>query len=186
MAQRTVKTSTIIIAIVIGTIVIAGTSVGIWLGVRNKDPNLIDTNHPDQDWEFMITGKIKGGDFNISIKEFLNMPQHSEIYEILSDPPYSANFSGVQIQYLFNNIIDIDSSATSVTFYAQDGYFWGFDISSIGTNSSNILAISKNGQYLEGYHEGGIGYLRLIIPSSGPDDFNSQYCLKNVIELRFS
>ena len=184
MAAQKLSTTTLIIVISLSAVILAGTGISIWLGVTYTPP-LVDTDHPDQDWEFMVTGNLVGDDFNISIQELLNMPQHSELYEILSDPPYTANFSGVQIQYLFDNVIDIDPSATTVTVIAWDGYAWAFSIAELGNNESNILALSKNGQYLENYPSGN-GYLRLIVPSSGPDDFNSQYCVKNVVELRFT
>jgi len=185
MAAQKMSTSTLIIVISLSAVILAGTGISIWLGVTYSPP-LIDTDHPDQDWEFMVTGNIVGDDFNISIQELLNMPQHSEIYEIKSDPSYTANFSGVQIKHLFDNVIDIDPSATTVTVIAWDGYAWAFSIATIGSNESNILAHSMDGQYMENYLDDGNGYLRLIIPSSGADDFNSQYCVKNVVELRFS
>ena len=118
------KTGTLITVIAISAVILAGTGISIWLGVTHTpySPPLENTDHPDQYWEFMVTGDVVGGDFNISIQELLNMPQHWEIYEILSDPAYTANFSGVQIQYLFDNIIDIAPTATTVTFIAWDGY----------------------------------------------------------------
>lgn len=184
MAQKTLKISTLIIAISIGVIVITGTSIGIWLGIRNS---IKDTEHPDQDWSLKISGNIVGDDFNITIKELLNMPQHEEEYTIRASPPYFVGiFKGVEISYLFNNIIDIDPTATDVTFIAWDGYSLLFSISVISSNDSNILAHSLDGEYYESYPNNGHGYLRLIIPSSGPDDFNGQYCIKSVVEIIFS
>jgi len=184
MAQKTIKTSTLIIVISIAVIVITGTSIGIWLGVRNS---LKDTDHPDQDWSFKVTGDLVGDDFNITIKELLNMPQHEDEYSIKSAPPHTTEkYTGVTLQYLFDKEIKIATSATKVTFIAWDGYSWTFDISIFENNASHILAHSKEGVYYDSYPNGGDGYLRLVMPASGEDDFNGQYCIKCVVELRFS
>ena len=184
MAKGTMKTSTLIIVIAVAAIVIAGTSVGIWLGVRN---NLADTDHPDQDWSFKVTGEIVGDDFNITIQELLNMPQHEGEYSVKAKPPITTEtYKGVTLQYLFAEEISIASSASKVTFIAWDGYSWTFDISTFVNNASHILAHSIDGQYYDSYPNGGDGYLRLIMPASGADDFNGQYCVKCVVELRFS
>lgn len=184
MGQKTLKVSTLIIAITIGAIIITGTSIGIWLGIRNS---IKDTDHPDQDWSFKISGNIIGGDFNITIKELLIMPQHEEEYTIKASPPdFIGIFKGVEISYLLNHIIDIDPTATDVTFIAWDGYSLLFSISIISSNDSNILAHTLDGEYYESYPNDGHGYLRLILPSSGPGDFNGQYCIKSVVEIKFS
>lgn len=184
MTARTISIRTIILVISISVVIITGTGISIWLGVRNS---LKDTNHPDQDWSFKVSGNIIGDDFNITIKELLNIPQHEDEYTIKTTPPYFVGtFTGVRISYLFDNIIDINPTATVVTFIAWDGYVVSFFIAEIGNNDSNILAHSIDGEYYESYPDGGDGYLRLIMPASGPDDFNGQYCIKCVVELRFS
>ena len=187
MAAQGISTRTLIIVISLSAIILAGTGISIWLGVTHTPytPPLVETDHPDQEWEMMITGLVDGGDFNISIQELLNMPQHWENYLIESDPAYTANFSGVKIQYLFETIIEIDPTATSVAFVAWDGYSFGFALDSNITHSSNILALQKNGQFLENYPEGN-GYLRLIVHEDSFVDPNSQYCVKNILEIRFS
>lgn len=181
----TLKTSTLIIVISLSAVILAGTGISIWLGVTYTPP-LVDTDHPDQDWEFMVTGNIVGDDFNISIKELLNMPQHEADYEIKSDPAYTSTFIGVKISYLFDVIIDIDPSATTVTFVAWDGYSKLFPIVDILANDSNILAHSIDGAFMENYPDGGNGYLRLIMPSYGSYDPNSEFCVKNVVEILFA
>ena len=188
MAEKSLKVLTIVIVVIVSSAIVAGTSVGIWLGVRNANNNTTNgpCDHPDCDWAFNITGKIDGGDFSITMSELLNMPQHEEDYVVKAKPPYfEGTFTGVQIGYLFDHVIDIDSSATTVTFIGEDGYAWSFSLD-IGDNESNILAHSVDGEYFDSYADDGDGYLRLIMHASGVDDFNGQYCVKNVVELRFS
>ncbi|MHA1126814.1 MAG: molybdopterin-dependent oxidoreductase [Candidatus Heimdallarchaeota archaeon] len=186
MAAQKMSTSTLILIISISAVILAGTGISIWLGVTYSPP-VVDNDHPNQDWEFMITGNIVGDDFNITIQELLNMPQYEDDYEMKAVPPHETfTFTGVQLKHLFDNVISIDPTATTVTFIAQDGYAQVFTIADIGNNESNILAHSMDGEYLENYPEGGDGYLRLIMPASSPDDFNAQYCVKNVLELRFA
>lgn len=189
MTEKSTKILTIVIVVIISSVIVAGTSVGIWLGVRNANNNTPNglCDHPDCDWAFNVTGKIAGGNFSISLSELLNMPQHEEEYIVKAKLPYfEGTFTGVQIKYLFDHVIDIDSSATTVTFIGEDGYAWSFVIEDIHYNESNILAHSVDGEYFDSYADDGDGYLRLIMHASGIDDFNGQYCVKNVAELRFS
>ena len=178
MSTKNQNIITIIIVSVLSLLVIASTGITIYLGKLNAP-------HPDGDWSFKISGNIIGDEFNITMDELTAMPSYKKDYVMQGDDLYIAEFQGVQISYLLDNIIDVNPSATTIAFIAFDTYQIPFQLSTLLQYQSVILAYKKNGQYLESYQDGGIGYLRLIIPQEMVE-FNAQMCLKGVVEIRFS
>ena len=159
MAEKTVKIITIIFVSVASAIIIAGMGVSMWLGVKN----LSEVPQQDPNWSFKISGNIFGEDFNITLEELLEMPSYEQEYTIRAKTNKTDNYTGVQLTYLFNDVIDIDPTAENVTFIAWDGYAWKFSISELLRNDTYILAYEMNDESLTSYLEDGIGYLYLIV-----------------------
>lgn len=177
------KKSLLIIIILSSVIVLSGTGLGIYFGVYYNTNNSQNHIHPAGDWELVISGNLIGVSFNITMNDILEMPSYSEDYIIQGSDTYTANFKGVRLTYLLEEIINYDPEATSIKFIAFDTFFVTIAISDIISNERIILAYEKNGEFLEGPEEDGIGYLRLIVPQNSPDDFNGPECLKNIVEL---
>ncbi|MHA1738328.1 MAG: molybdopterin-dependent oxidoreductase [Candidatus Heimdallarchaeota archaeon] len=176
------KTGTLITVIALSAVILAGTGVSIWLGVRYAN-----NKHPALDWSLKASGNLVGDDFNITMAELLNMPSYEQEYTISGWPDDTiATFKGVQLSYLLENVINYDPSAVNITFSAWDGYSWTFDIAQFINNDTYILAYEQDGQFLTSYPEGGIGYLYLVMGAKNPSDFNGQYCVKSVVELIFT
>jgi len=182
MAAKTINTRTLILVISISAVIIAGTGISIWLGVRYAN-----SKHPDLDWNLEISGNLVGDDFNITMAEILAMPSYEQEYTIKGFPDdLIADFKGIQLDHLFTSIIDIDPSAVNVTFTAWDDYSKTFTIAELSNNATFILAYKQDGQFLANYPDGGSGYLYLIMPAKNPSDYNGQYCVKSVVELLFT
>ena len=182
MSQKTKLSTILLIVIPVSAIVIAGASVGIWLGVRN---NLGD--HPDPEWSFKITGNVIGGDYNITMSELLAMEQYEATVFFNRKPlvNYTETHIGVNLAHLFDQI-PIDSSAVNVTFISEDGYgATKVHSLSVADNSTWILSYAVDGSYHESFSDGGDGYIYLIKPQTTPDEYNAQYCIKSVAEIRF-
>ncbi|MBD3191328.1 MAG: hypothetical protein GF308_11825 [Candidatus Heimdallarchaeota archaeon] len=167
----------VILGIVFGTMVISGITVGIWLGVRNS--NNPPATHPAGDWTLVISGDQVVA-INISINDLLEMPIYEEEYTIRGSDTYQAIFSGVQVNYLLEEILELKSNASIINFIAWDEYSISFSINSLA--DATILALKKNGGFLKGPEEGN-GYLRLIDPPTNDQDYNGPRCLKNVVRL---
>ncbi|NHJ05528.1 MAG: hypothetical protein EAX90_11940 [Candidatus Heimdallarchaeota archaeon] len=178
------KTAKIILIVIISSIIISGTSVGIWYAIKNNQEDI--TPHPDSDWKLLISGDLDGDDFNITLNEIIEMPSYKQDYTIRGSDTYIAEYEGASIQYLIQNEININSSATIITFVSNDSYELSFNIDELTSNEANILAYKKNGEYLKSQSEGGNGYLRLIIPPKNDQDYNGPLCLKWVVEIKFS
>ncbi|MCG3252918.1 MAG: hypothetical protein KAX09_03650 [Candidatus Heimdallarchaeota archaeon] len=178
MAASTKKVGVVITVIVISSMIIVGTGIGIWLGVRS---NL----HPDPGWTLKITGNIRGGNTTITMSEIINMPAYKAVYEIRAKTNVNYTFQGAILANLFQDVINIDPSAENVTFIAVDEYQWTFPIIEIQNNNTYILAYLQNNQYLDSFDDGGNGYLWLIVPNYDENDFNGQRCVKNTIEIHF-
>ena len=178
MAASTKKIGLIITVIVISSMIIVGTGIGIWLGVRS---NL----HPNPGWTLKISGNVQGGNTTITMSEILNMPAYKAEYEIRAKTNTIYLFQGAILANLFQEAINIDPSAENVTFIATDEYQWTFPILEIQNNNTYIIAYMLNSQYLESYEEGGNGYLWLIVPNYDEFDSNGQRCVKNTIEIYF-
>ena len=178
MAEITKKVGLTITVIVISSLIITGTGIGIWLGVR---ANL----HPEPGWTLKISGNVQGGNTTITLSELLNMPSYKGEYEIRAKTATTYLFQGAILATLFQEAINIDPSAENVTFIAADEYQWTFPILEIQNNNTYILAYMQNSQYLESYEEGGNGYLWLIVPNYDEFDSNGQRCVKNTIEIYF-
>ncbi|NHJ39697.1 MAG: molybdopterin-dependent oxidoreductase [Asgard group archaeon] len=176
------KIPKIIVISIIVIVISTGTGIGIWLGIRNLSLG----PHPDEDWSLQISGNIIGGDFNITIAELLEMPIHKEKYTIRGSTTFKAIYQGVSISYLIQNIIDINTSATTISFEAIDEFSIHFNITEIIADESNILAYAMDNQYLTNSTEGGTGYLRLIIPPANDSDYNGPLCLKWVAKIIIS
>jgi len=178
MAEITKKVGLTITVIVISSLIIAGTGIGIWLGVRS---NL----HPNPGWTLKISGNIQGGNTTITLSEIFNMPSYKGDYEIRAKTATTYLFQGAILANLFQDAINIDPSAENVTFIAADDYQWIFPIIEIQNNNTYILAYMQNNQYLESFEDSGNGYLWLIVPNYDEFDFNGQRCVKNVVEIHF-
>ena len=178
MAASTKKIGLTIAVIVISSMIIVGTGIGIWLGVKS---NL----HPDPGWTLKISGNIQGGNTTITISEILNMPAYKAEYEIRAKTNTIYLFQGAILANLFQDEINIDPSAENVTFIAADGYQWTFPIIEIQNNNTYILAYMQNNQYLDSFDDGGNGYLWLIVPNYDEFDFNGQRCVKSTVEIHF-
>ncbi|MHA1212532.1 MAG: molybdopterin-dependent oxidoreductase [Candidatus Heimdallarchaeota archaeon] len=179
MAEKTTSKSSLIIVIVLSTLVLAGSSVGIWLGVREQ-------SHPEPEWSFKISGNIVGDDFNITMSELLEMTSYRDTYTIRSKTNDTDKYTGVQFSYLFDEIIAIDPSAENVTIIAWDGYAWKFSIDFLKGNDTHILAYKMNNQFLDSYLvEDGIGYLYSIVTCTEDYPFNGQRSIKSVVEINF-
>lgn len=178
MAASTKKVGVIIAVIVISSMIIVGTGIGIWLGVRS---NL----HPDPGWTLKITGNVQGGNTTITMSEILNMPAYKAEYEIRGSTVDTYLFRGIILANLFQEAINIDPSAVNVTFIALDDHQWIFPISEILNNNTYILAYMQNNQYLDSFDDGGNGYLWLIVPQYDEFDYNGQRCVKSTVEIYF-
>ena len=178
MAASTKKVGLLITVIVISSMIIVGTGIGIWLGVRS---NL----HPDPGWTLKISGNVQGGNTTITMSEILNMPSYRAEYEIRAKTNTIYLFQGAILANLFQDVINIDPSAENVTFIAADEYQWTFPIIEIQNNNTYILAYIQNNQYLDSFDDGGNGYLWLIVPNYDEVDFNGQRCVKSTVEIYF-
>ena len=182
--SKKAKISTILLIVIpVSVLVITGASIGIWLGVRN---NL--GNHPDPTWSFKVSGNLVGGDYNITISELLAMEQYEAEVFVNKKPEvnYTSTFTGVNLAYLFDQI-PIGETAVNVTFIGEDGYgATKIHSLSVADNSTWILAYAIDRSYFDSYQDGGDGYLYFIKPQSTPDEYNAQYCIKNVAEIRFA
>jgi len=181
MSGKSVNVTRLVLVIVFSVLILTGTGIGIWLGVRNNA-----TQHPNPTWSFKVSGNIVGGgSINITMQTMLSLPSYEQEYTIKAKTDYVATFKGVQLSYLFTNVINVDPSAKNVTFSAWDGYSWKFNLSEVLNNNTYILAYAVDGEYLTSYPEGGNGYLWLIVPAKNPADFNGQRCVKSVTEIIF-
>lgn len=178
MAASTKKVGVLIAVVVISSMIIVGTGIGIWLGVKS---NL----HPDPGWALKISGNIQGGNTTITMSEILNMPSYRAEYEIRAKTNTIYLFQGAILANLFQDAINIDPSAENVTFIAADEYQWTFPIIEIQNNNTYILAYMQNNQYLDSFDNGGNGYLWLIVPNYDEFDFNGQRCVKSTVEIYF-
>ncbi|MBN1330353.1 MAG: molybdopterin-dependent oxidoreductase [Candidatus Heimdallarchaeota archaeon] len=176
------KLSLILIVVTVSVVAITGTGIGIWLGIKNQ--NMLP--HPESEWSFKISGNIIGDDFNITIAELLAMPRHKDNYVIRGSSTFEAEFDGVLLSYLFENAINVNLSATTVTFVAVDEYSLNFNINDLLSKDSAILAYKMDGQYLNSKEDGGPGYLRLIFPPENEQDYNGPLCLKWIVEIIFT
>ncbi|HUT80767.1 MAG TPA: molybdopterin-dependent oxidoreductase [Candidatus Bathyarchaeia archaeon] len=176
------KLGLILIVASVSVVAITGTGIGIWLGVKSQ--NFLP--HPDSEWSFKISGNIVGEDFNITLAELIAMPSHKDDYVIRGSTTFEAEYQGVLLSYLFEDIIDVNVSATTVTFVAIDEYSLNFNIDELLSKDSPILAYKMDGQYLESKEDGGTGYLRLILPPESDQDYNGPLCLKWIVEIIFT
>lgn len=181
MSEKSIKVTRLVLVIIFSVVILTGTGVGIWVGVRNNS-----LTHPNPTWSFKVSGNIVGGEINITMQTMLSLPSYEQVYTIKAKTNYDALFKGVQLSYLFTEVIDVNPSAKNVTFSAWDGYSWTFNLSEVLNNDTYILAYMKDGQYLTSYPEGGNGYLWLIVPAKNPADFNGQRCVKSVTEIIFA
>lgn len=178
MTEKSVKLGTLIVVIAFSALVISGTGVGIWIGVRN-------TSHPNLEWSFKISGNIVGDDFNITMSELLDMPALTQEYTIRAKTNVTNFYTGVQLTHLFTNIIDIAPTAENVTFIAWDGYAWSFSISEFLNDETYILSYAIDGEFFDSYLEDDIGYLYLIVHSTEDFPWNGQRSIKSVVEINF-
>ena len=176
------KITKIILVVVISSVILTGTSLGIWFTLKEQ----VLGNHPDPDWELMITGSVIGGDFNITLQEIIDMPWFERNYIIRGTTTNTYTYRGVSLNYLFNTELPITDNATTVTFIAIDAYQISFAIADMIAEEARILAYARDGQYLLNQTAGGNGYLRLIIPPENDEDFNGPNCLKWIVEIKFS
>jgi len=98
MAASTKKVGVTIAVIVISSMIIVGTGIGIWLGVRS---NL----HPNPGWTLKISGNIQGGNTTITMSEILNMPAYKAVYEIRAKTNVNYTFQGAILADLFQDVI---------------------------------------------------------------------------------
>lgn len=178
MAEITKKTGLIITVVVVSSLIITGTGIGIWLGVRAS-------LHPEPGWTLDLTGDIQGGNTTITISEIFNLPSYKAEYEIRASTNNFYTFQGAILANFFQEVITIDPLAENATFIASDGYQWTFAIDEILNNNTYILAYMQDNKYLDSYENGGNGYLWLIVPNYDEFDFNGQRCVKSVAEIYF-
>ncbi|MBK5112008.1 MAG: hypothetical protein KGD59_03840 [Candidatus Heimdallarchaeota archaeon] len=178
MAESTKKMGLIITVVVVSSLIITGTGIGIWLGVRAS-------LHPEPGWTLDLTGKIQGGNTTITMSEILNLPSYKAEYEIRAKTNVVYLFQGAILANLFQDAITIDPTAENATFIASDDYQWTFSIDEILNNNTYILAYMQNNKYLDSYENDGNGYLWLVVPNYDEFDFNGQRCVKNVVEIYF-
>lgn len=152
-----------------------------------------DQKHPNGDWEFEIKGEIEENMHNISINELLTYRYIEKEYLIKGSNTYSMIFRGVSLKYLFENKVNLKENANEIRLYAQDDYMLSLNLQQVLNHPEIIIAYKKvtykffgllpSSEYLEGYKNGGTGYLRLIYPRIEGIDFNGPLCLKNVVTL---
>ncbi|MHA1502379.1 MAG: hypothetical protein ACTSSB_11065 [Candidatus Heimdallarchaeota archaeon] len=63
-------------------------------------------------------------------------------------------------------------------------YSYSLSFDEIIASPDIIIAYKKDGAYIEPRTEGGNGPFRLIIPAKFEGDFNGQYCIKYVAEIK--
>jgi len=169
----------VVTVVVISSVIITGTGIGIWLGVKS---NL----HPEPGWTLELTGNIENGNTTITMSEIIISTSYKAEYEIRSTNTTNTYlFQGVILANFFQEIITIEPSAENVTFIAAENSQWTFPISEILNNNTYILAYMQNNKYLSSFEEGGNGYLWLIVPNYDEFDFNEQRCVKSVVEIYF-
>ncbi|NHJ32377.1 MAG: hypothetical protein FK732_05910 [Asgard group archaeon] len=180
MAEIGKKTGLIITVVVVSSLILTGTGIGIWLGVR---ANI----HPEPGWTLKITGNVQGGNTTITMSEIINSDHHRGEYDIQSGGGIDTYlFQGVILSILFQELININPDAENVSFIPQDYYSsQPISISEILNNNTYILAYMENNRYLNNYESGGNGYLWLIVPKANPSDYNGPRCVKNVVEIYF-
>ncbi len=178
MAESTKKIGSIISVVVISSVIMVGTGIGIWLGVKT---NL----HPEPGWTLALTGNIAGGNTTIIMSEILLLLSDKAEYEIRTNVTNVYLFQGVILASFFQESITINPSAENVTFIGADEYQWTFPISEILNNDTYILAYMLNNHYIPSFEEGGNGYLWLIVPNYNEFDSNGERCVKSVVEIYF-
>jgi DMSO/TMAO reductase YedYZ molybdopterin-dependent catalytic subunit len=180
MSERTKQIVIIVVISTLSVMVLATTSVGIWLGASNN------MQHPDPDWQLQISGNIVGDSQTLNMSEILDMPSYKDKYVIRSGNTIVARFQGVKLSYLFNEVIDVQQSAVNVTFVAFDGFNKTLNLTDIFDDDRNILAYKMNRYFMDNYQNEGDGYLRLIIAAEDENDYNGQFCIRNVVEIIFA
>ncbi|NHK29715.1 MAG: hypothetical protein FK730_00085 [Asgard group archaeon] len=180
MSEKTKQIVTIVLISTLSAMVLAGTSVGIWLGATNN------MQHPEPEWALEIRGNIVGDSITINMSEILDMPFYRDKYIIRSGNTIEARFQGVKLSYLFNEVIDVQQSAVNVTFVAFDGFNKTLNLTDIFGNDRNILAYKMNRYFMDNYQNEGDGYLRLIIAAEDENDYNGQFCVRNIVEIIFA
>lgn len=165
----------VIVLVVIFNVVLAASIVALYFTV-------FEGYNKDEEWTITITGDITQ-EISLNISELELLPKITQEYIIQGNPTFSAEYTGISLLYLINNIANITQDV-NVNVKAIDQYSHTLNLKNeIETNPDIIIAYMKNGGYIKSYSDGGEGPLRLIIPQKFEGDFNGQFCIKFVNEI---
>ncbi|HUU77786.1 MAG TPA: molybdopterin-dependent oxidoreductase [candidate division Zixibacteria bacterium] len=165
----------VIVLVVIFNVVLAASIIALYFTV-------FDGYNRDEEWTITISGDITQ-EVSLNISELELLPKISQEYIIQGNPTFSAEYTGISLLYLINDIANITQDV-NVNVKAIDQYSHTLNFKNeIETNSDIIIAYMKNGEYIKSYSDGGEGPLRLIIPQKFEGDFNGQFCIKFVVEI---
>ncbi|MHA1126163.1 MAG: molybdopterin-dependent oxidoreductase [Candidatus Heimdallarchaeota archaeon] len=169
------KKTAIILAVVIANIVLIGTVVTLYFTVFQGDDQV-------EEGKIIITGLVDK-QINLTLADLEAMPNITQEYILNGNPNIIADYTGVSLAYLIFEIANVTGDYNARVI-AIDKYSYSLSFDEIIASPDIIIAYKKDGAYIEPRTEGGNGPFRLIIPAKFEGDFNGQYCIKYVAEIK--
>lgn len=171
------KKGNIILVVVLINVILGASLITLYFTVFNQ-------NGAKEEWTLTIKGDVEQ-EVTLKIEDLRAMPNITRDYLVQGTPTYTAEYTGVSLYYLITEIANITVDAT-IQVIAIDLFSKSLTLDEINSTRDIIIAYQKNGDNITSHSDGGEGPLRLIIPQKLEGDFNGQYCVKFVAEIKIT
>ncbi len=172
------KKGSIILLVIIFNVVLGASLVAVYFTTFNH-------NEPNEEaWILTIKGDVVQ-ELNLTIKDLEVMPNITRDYIVQGTPTTNDTYTGVSLYYLVTEVANITLAAT-IKVISIDLFSNSLSLDEINATRDIIIAHKINGDNITSHSDGGVGPLRLIIPQKFEGEYNGQYCVKFVVEIKIT
>ncbi len=172
------KKGPIILLVVLFNVILGASLVAIYFTTFNQN----GTN--EEEWTLTIKGDVEQ-EVILKIEDLEAMPNITREYIVQGTPTFSAEYTGVSLYYLVTKIANITSAAI-IKVISIDLFSNSLTLDEINSTRDIIIAHKKDGNNITSHSDGGEGPLRLIIPQKFEGEYNGQYCVKFITEIKIT
>ncbi|MHA1155828.1 MAG: molybdopterin-dependent oxidoreductase [Candidatus Heimdallarchaeota archaeon] len=172
------KKGLIILLVVIFNVVLGASLVAIYFTTFNQNGN------DEEAWTLTIKGDVEQ-EVILKIEDLESMPNITRDYIVQGTPTFTAEYIGVSLFYLVTEIANITVAAT-IQVISIDLFSNSLTLDEINATRDIIIAHKKDGNNITSHSDGGEGPLRLIIPQKFEGEYNGQYCVKFITEIKIT
>ncbi len=172
------KKGSVILLVVIFNVVLGASLVAIYFTTFNQNGN------DEEAWTLTIKGDVEQ-EVILTIEDLESMPNITRDYIVQGTPTFTAEYTGVSLFYLVTEIANITVAAT-IQVISIDLFSNSLTLDEINATRDIIIAHKKDGNNITSHSDGGEGPLRLIIPQKFEGEYNGQYCVKFIAEIKIT